>query len=60
VLIFLLLVGITPEQLANVEIVGGNKRVPAVQKAFSDFLKKELGQTLNDSEAVAKGAALQV
>lgn len=51
--------GLTPEQLTTVEIVGGNKRVPAVQKVFSDFLKKELGQTLNDSEAVAKGCALQ-
>jgi len=52
--------GLTQEQLLAVEIVGGNKPVPAVQKAFSDFLKKELGQTLNDSEAVAKGCALMV
>lgn len=51
--------GLTPEQIQNVEIVGGNKRVPAVQRVLHDILKKELGQTMNDSESVAKGCALQ-
>lgn len=51
--------GLTAEQISNVEIVGGNKRVPAVQRVLSDILKKELGQTMNDAESVAKGCALQ-
>jgi len=48
-----------PSQLAAIEIVGGNKRVPLIQKALGDFLGRELGQTLNDSESVSKGCALQ-
>lgn len=51
--------GVTVDQVSAVEIVGGNKRVPAVQRVFSELLKKDLQQTMNDAESVAKGCALQ-
>eukprot|EP01103_Thecamoeba_quadrilineata_P009051 TRINITY_DN1875_c0_g1_i1.p1 TRINITY_DN1875_c0_g1~~TRINITY_DN1875_c0_g1_i1.p1 ORF type:complete len:826 (+),score=224.88 TRINITY_DN1875_c0_g1_i1:37-2478(+) len=50
---------ITPNDLASVEITGGGKRIPAVQRAFQEFLKRDLHHTLNDVEAVSRGCALQ-
>jgi heat shock 70kDa protein 4 len=58
---------VTPEQLANVEVVGGGTRVNCVKQRFSDLLHLDrsklnygLSTTLNADEAVARGAALQV
>eukprot|EP01100_Stratorugosa_tubuloviscum_P005867 TRINITY_DN257_c0_g1_i3.p1 TRINITY_DN257_c0_g1~~TRINITY_DN257_c0_g1_i3.p1 ORF type:complete len:827 (-),score=489.54 TRINITY_DN257_c0_g1_i3:181-2394(-) len=51
--------GISADKFANVEIVGGNKRVPLIQKHLTQLLGRDLGQTMIDSEAVARGCALQ-
>ena len=52
--------GMTPAEIANVEIVGGCSRIPFVQQAISDaFAGHELSRTLNADECVARGCALQ-
>merc|ERR1719424_562550 len=51
--------GISKEEVATVEIVGGSARVPAVQKAISEFFGRECSKTLNFDECIAKGCALQ-
>eukprot|EP01101_Sappina_pedata_P002236 TRINITY_DN1248_c0_g1_i1.p1 TRINITY_DN1248_c0_g1~~TRINITY_DN1248_c0_g1_i1.p1 ORF type:complete len:808 (+),score=458.86 TRINITY_DN1248_c0_g1_i1:240-2426(+) len=50
--------GITFEQLQAVEVVGGSKRMPAVQAAIRETVKRELNFTLNDVESVARGCAV--
>jgi len=51
--------GISKEEIATVETVGGSSRVPAVQKAISEFFGRECSKTLNFDECIAKGCALQ-
>jgi len=51
--------GITKDDIASVEIVGGSSRVPAVQKTISEFFGRECSKTLNFDECIAKGCALQ-
>lgn len=58
--------GVTPEQLANVEIVGGGTRVNSVKLHIAGLLGLDkaklnygLSTTLNADEAVARGCALQ-
>lgn len=58
--------GIGPEQLANVEVVGGGTRVNCVKQRIASILKLDrskmnygLSTTLNADEAVARGCALQ-
>ncbi len=43
----------------DVILVGGQTRMPLVQKKISDFFKKELRKDINPDEAVAVGAAIQ-
>ncbi len=43
----------------DVILVGGQTRMPAVQKAVADFFGKEPRKDVNPDEAVAAGAALQ-
>ncbi|RCU48770.1 MULTISPECIES: molecular chaperone DnaK [Corallincola] len=43
----------------DVIMVGGQTRMPAVQKAVSDFFGKEPRKDVNPDEAVAVGAAIQ-
>jgi len=57
---------VTPEQLANVEIVGGGTRVNSVKLHIAGLLALDkgklnygLGTTLNADEAVSRGCALQ-
>lgn len=59
--------GVTVDQLANVEIVGGATRVNCVKLRLAELLKLDktklnygLGTTLNADEAVSRGCALQV
>lgn len=40
-----------------VEIIGGTTRIPVLKKSISDAFGKPLSSTLNQDEAVAKGAA---
>lgn len=58
--------GVTPEQLANVEIVGGGTRVNSVKLHIAGVLGLDksklnygLSTTLNADEAVSRGCALQ-
>ncbi|PKI47830.1 hypothetical protein CRG98_031791 [Punica granatum] len=47
------------ENVHMVEVVGSGSRVPAVGKILTEFFGKELRHTMNASECVAKGCALQ-
>lgn len=51
--------GLTTEDVHMVEVVGSGSRVPAVSKILREFFGKELRHTMNASECVAKGCALQ-
>jgi heat shock protein 4 len=51
--------GVSLEQLSGAEIVGASKRIPAIQSHIKDYIKRDLGQTLNDVECVSKGCAIQ-
>ncbi|KAI4355663.1 hypothetical protein L6164_004412 [Bauhinia variegata] len=51
--------GLTVENIHVVEVVGSGSRVPAVNKILTEFFKKEPRRTMNASECVAKGCALQ-
>ncbi|CAJ1955198.1 unnamed protein product [Sphenostylis stenocarpa] len=51
--------GLTVENVHMVEVVGSGSRVPAVNKILAEFFKKEPRRTMNASECVARGCALQ-
>ncbi|CAI5488823.1 unnamed protein product [Closterium sp. Naga37s-1] len=51
--------GITVDQISAVELVGSGSRVPAILKILADFFGKEPRRTMNASECVARGCALQ-
>jgi heat shock protein 4 len=51
--------GLSPEDISAVEIVGGASRLPALCKAVEDFFSKPLRRTMNATESVARGCALQ-
>ncbi|CCD24241.1 adenyl-nucleotide exchange factor SSE2 NDAI_0C05820 [Naumovozyma dairenensis CBS 421] len=45
------------EDIDFVEIIGGTTRIPTLKKSISDAFGKPLSSTLNQDEAIAKGAA---
>jgi len=45
--------------IASVELVGNASRIQSIQKALEDFFQKPISRTLNASESVARGCALQ-
>ncbi|KAF6172862.1 hypothetical protein GIB67_035416 [Kingdonia uniflora] len=51
--------GLTIENIHSVEVVGSGSRVPAVIRILTEFFGKEPRRTMNASECVAKGCALQ-
>ncbi|PIN00401.1 Molecular chaperones HSP105/HSP110/SSE1, HSP70 superfamily [Handroanthus impetiginosus] len=51
--------GLTIENIHSVEVVGSGSRVPAIIKILTEFFGKEPRRTMNASECVAKGSALQ-
>ncbi|XP_061338535.1 heat shock 70 kDa protein 15 isoform X2 [Gastrolobium bilobum] len=51
--------GLTIENVHMVEVVGSGSRVPAINKILTEFFKKEPRRTMNASECVARGCALQ-
>ena len=51
--------GLTPAQIDKVLLVGGSTRIPAVQQAVRNYLKKEPFRGINPDECVALGAAIQ-
>ncbi|KAF5385908.1 hypothetical protein D9615_002681 [Tricholomella constricta] len=49
--------GLTIEELDNIELIGGSTRIPAVRTRISSvFTGKSLSTTLNQDEAIARGA----
>ncbi|KAK7255342.1 hypothetical protein RIF29_28750 [Crotalaria pallida] len=51
--------GLTVDNIHMVEVVGSGSRVPAINKILTEFFKKEPRRTMNASECVARGSALQ-
>ncbi|KAA8541820.1 hypothetical protein F0562_022972 [Nyssa sinensis] len=51
--------GLTIENIHAVEVVGSGSRVPAIIRILTEFFGKEPRRTMNASECVAKGCALQ-
>jgi molecular chaperone DnaK len=51
--------GVTREQIDEVLLVGGQTRMPMVQKRVADFFAKQPHKGVNPDEVVAMGAALQ-
>jgi molecular chaperone DnaK len=51
--------GLSPSEITDVILVGGQTRMPLVQKTVADFFGKEPRKDVNPDEAVASGAAVQ-
>ncbi|HTT06181.1 MAG TPA: molecular chaperone DnaK [Steroidobacteraceae bacterium] len=51
--------GLSPNDIAEVILVGGQTRMPLAQKYVRDFFGKEPRKDVNPDEAVAVGAAIQ-
>ncbi|MGD8176047.1 molecular chaperone DnaK [Marinimicrobium sp. ARAG 43.8] len=51
--------GVSVGDISDVILVGGQTRMPMVQKAVSEFFGKEPRKDVNPDEAVAVGAAIQ-
>ncbi|KAL3522014.1 hypothetical protein ACH5RR_014848 [Cinchona calisaya] len=51
--------GLTPDKIHTVELIGSGSRIPAIMKVLSAFFRREPKRTLNVSECVARGCALQ-
>jgi heat shock protein 4 len=51
--------GIATDKFNAIEILGGSSRAQVVQNALKTFFNRELSQTTNAEENIAKGAALQ-
>ncbi|MCE1787508.1 Hsp70 family protein, partial [Enterobacter hormaechei] len=51
--------GLSVSDVQDVILVGGQTRMPMVQKAVADFFGKEPRKDVNPDEAVAMGAAVQ-
>ncbi|MDY7219471.1 molecular chaperone DnaK [Denitrificimonas sp. JX-1] len=51
--------GIAVDEINDVILVGGQTRMPLVQKTVADFFKKDARRDVNPDEAVAMGAAIQ-
>ncbi|RZC65661.1 hypothetical protein C5167_009346 [Papaver somniferum] len=51
--------GLTLDMINSVELVGSGSRVPAITRMLTSFFNREPRRTLNASECVARGCALQ-
>ncbi len=51
--------GVSVNDISDVILVGGQTRMPMVQKAVADFFGKDPRKDVNPDEAVAVGAAIQ-
>ena len=51
--------GLSPSEVNDVILVGGQTRMPMVQKTVADFFGKEARKDVNPDEAVAMGASIQ-
>jgi len=48
-----------PKEVDIIELVGGSSRIPAIQDILTNFFGKPLSKTVNASDSVAVGCALQ-
>ncbi|KAK9681562.1 hypothetical protein RND81_10G011100 [Saponaria officinalis] len=51
--------GVPSERIQSVELIGSGSRIPAIGKVLASFFGQEPRRTLNASECVARGCALQ-
>jgi len=51
--------GLVVENIHAVEVVGSASRIPAILRILTEFFAKEPRRTMNASECVAKGCALE-
>ncbi|MFT4520266.1 MAG: molecular chaperone DnaK [Halioglobus sp.] len=51
--------GLSPSEIDDVILVGGQTRMPMVQKQVADYFGKEPRKDVNPDEAVAMGASIQ-
>jgi molecular chaperone DnaK len=51
--------GLTPDDISKVLLVGGSTRMPSVQDAVKNYMKKDPFKGINPDECVAIGAAIQ-
>jgi molecular chaperone DnaK len=51
--------GLSPSEVNDVILVGGQTRMPMVQKTVADFFGKDARKDVNPDEAVAMGASIQ-
>ncbi|KAL7213514.1 hypothetical protein ACSBR2_016109 [Camellia fascicularis] len=51
--------GLTMEKIHTVELIGSGSRIPAITRILASVFGKEPRRTLNASECVARGCALQ-
>ena len=51
--------GLSPAEVHDVILVGGQTRMPMVQSAVAEFFSKEARKDVNPDEAVAMGASIQ-
>jgi molecular chaperone DnaK len=51
--------GLSPSEVQDVILVGGQTRMPMVQQAVAEFFGKEARKDVNPDEAVAMGASIQ-
>ena len=50
--------GVSLEDVASVEVTGGSSRVPAIISILKDAFQKEPSRTLNATEVISRGCAL--
>ena len=51
--------GLSPDEVQDIILVGGQTRMPMVQEAVTEFFGKETRKDVNPDEAVAMGASIQ-
>eukprot|EP00216_Chloropicon_sp_CCMP2111_P006945 CAMPEP_0198235372 /NCGR_PEP_ID=MMETSP1446-20131203/1275_1 /TAXON_ID=1461542 ORGANISM="Unidentified sp, Strain CCMP2111" /NCGR_SAMPLE_ID=MMETSP1446 /ASSEMBLY_ACC=CAM_ASM_001112 /LENGTH=834 /DNA_ID=CAMNT_0043916513 /DNA_START=82 /DNA_END=2589 /DNA_ORIENTATION=- len=51
--------GLSLDQISSVELIGSASRIPSVSSKISEFFGQEISRTMNISECVSKGCALQ-
>lgn len=51
--------GLKVGEISSLEVVGSASRIPAIVKTLEDVFKRDVSRTMNASEAVCRGCALQ-
>ncbi|PAV57800.1 hypothetical protein WR25_05107 isoform D [Diploscapter pachys] len=51
--------GVNAQEVDEIEIVGGSSRIPMIRKIINNIFNKDPKTTMNQDEAVSRGAAMQ-